>query len=185
MCGILGVFEYGDTRGGVSEPLIVRMRDTLRHRGPDGEGVWISPDRRVGLGHRRLSILDIGGGSQPMIGRGGEVLVFNGEIYNYPRLRRKLEHDGVEFRTTCDTEVILVLYERYGKDCLEHLDGMFAFALWDPKTEELFFARDRVGEKPFHWAQANGIMVFGSEIKAILEHPAVTATVNEAQVGPY
>ena len=185
MCGILGVFEYGNTRGGVSEPLIVRMRDTLHHRGPDGEGVWVSPDRRVGLGHRRLSILDISGGSQPMIGGRGEVLVFNGEIYNYPRLRQMLERDGVEFRTTCDTEVILLLYEKYGKDCLEHLNGMFSFALWDPQREELFFARDRVGEKPFHWADVNGVMVFGSEIKAILEHPSVTAAVNEPQVGPY
>src|SRR5690242_7797008 len=110
MCGIVGVFEYGTATGGVTAPLIERMRETLHHRGPDGEGTWISDDRRVGLGHRRLSILDISGGAQPMLGSRGEVLVFNGEIYNYPRLRSALERDGVAFRTTCDTEVILHLY---------------------------------------------------------------------------
>src|SRR5205807_4081938 len=152
MCGIAGIYQYGRIDGDVSEQLVTEMRETLRHRGPDGEGTWISEDRRVGLGHRRLSILDISGGAQPMIGNRGEVLVFNGEIYNYPSLRRTLEHDGVSFRTNCDTEVILHLYERHGRECLEHLNGMFAFALWDPVERRLFFARDRVGEKPFYWA---------------------------------
>jgi asparagine synthase (glutamine-hydrolysing) len=185
MCGIVGVFEYGKNAPSVSERVIDDMRETLHHRGPDGAGTWISPDRRVGFGHRRLSILDISGGSQPMIGERGEVLVFNGEIYNYPRLRRELEADGVAFRTTCDTEVILHLYEKYGRDCLQHLNGMFAFALWDPRTEEVFFARDRIGEKPLHWADVNGTLIFGSEIKALLEHPLITPEVNESQVGTY
>ena len=185
MCGIVGVFDYRNSRGAVREEQIVRMRETLHHRGPDAEGVWISEDGRVGLGHRRLSIVDISGGAQPMIGDRGEVLVFNGEIYDYPRLRRTLEQEGVTFRTNCDTEVILALYAKYGKACIEHLTGMFAFALWDPNTEELFFARDRVGEKPFHWADVDGVMIFGSEIKAVLAHPLVTPAVNESQVGPY
>jgi asparagine synthase (glutamine-hydrolysing) len=185
MCGIVGVFDYRNSRGGVREEQITRMRETLHHRGPDAEGVWISEDGRVGLGHRRLSIVDISGGAQPMIGDRGEVLVFNGEIYNYPRLRGALERDGVTFRTNCDTEVILALYAKYGKACIDHLNGMFAFALWDPNSEELFFARDRVGEKPFHWADVDGVMIFGSEIKAVLAHPSVTPAVNESQVGPY
>ncbi len=185
MCGIVGVFEYGQMTGGVDARLIERMRETLHHRGPDGEGTWISPDARVGLGHRRLSILDLAGGAQPMLGAAGDVLVFNGEIYNYPALRSELERDGVAFQTTCDTEVILHLYARHGRACVEHLNGMFAFALWDPQRQELFFARDRVGEKPFHWADVNGTIVFGSEIKAILEHPRVVPSVNEAQVGPF
>jgi asparagine synthase (glutamine-hydrolysing) len=185
MCGIVGVFDYRNSRDAVREEQIIRMRETLYHRGPDAEGVWISEDGRVGLGHRRLSIVDISGGAQPMIGDRGEVLVFNGEIYDYPRLRRTLEREGVTFRTNCDTEVILALYAKYGKACIEHLSGMFAFALWDPNTEELFFARDRVGEKPFHWADVDGVMIFGSEIKAVLAHPLVTPAVNESQVGPY
>ena len=185
MCGIVGIFQYGRSDGDVTEQLVNQLRETLRHRGPDGEGTWLSEDRRVGLGHRRLSILDISGGAQPMIGNRGEVLVFNGEIYNYPSLRESLEHEGVRFRTSCDTEVILHLYERYGRGCLEHLGGMFAFALWDPRTRELFFARDRVGEKPFYWADIGGTMIFGSEIKALLAHPLVKPQVNERQIGPF
>jgi asparagine synthase (glutamine-hydrolysing) len=134
---------------------------------------------------RRLSILDLSNGHQPMFGSGGEVLVFNGEIYNYPRLREQLENDGVQFKTTCDTEVILKLYERHGTGCLEHLVGMFSIALWDPREERLLLARDRVGEKPLYWADVNGTIVFGSEIKALLEHPLVTPAVNEAAIGPY
>jgi asparagine synthase (glutamine-hydrolysing) len=185
MCGIAGVFEYATARGGVSTRVIERMRDTLEHRGPDASGLWISDDRRVGLGHRRLSIVDLEHGAQPMLGAGGEVLVFNGEIYNYPRLRSELTGLGHVFRTNCDTEVILHLYARYGRACVQRLNGQFAFALWDPAAQELFFARDPIGEKPFHWADVGGTLVFGSEIKALLEHPRVTAAVNERALGPY
>src|SRR5438105_5259391 len=111
MCGITGVFEHGRTVGSVSEQLVVRMRETLHHRGPDGEGLFISEDRKVGLGSRRLAIVDIEGGSQPMFGESGTCLVFNGEIYNYPALRQTLTSAGVHFRTHCDTEVILHLYK--------------------------------------------------------------------------
>ncbi len=185
MCGITGVYEYGRTEGSVSEELLLRMRDTMVHRGPDGEGLHISHDARVGLGHRRLAIVDVHNGAQPMLGERGRMLVFNGEIYNYPRLRRELEAQGVRFATRCDTEVILHLYARHGESCVDHLNGMFAFALWDPEREQLFFARDRVGEKPLYWADVDGRFVFGSEIKALLAHPAITARVNETALGAY
>src|SRR6266487_1069826 len=115
MCGIVGVYDYGRTEGRVDEQLVVRMREKLRHRGPDDAGLWIGGDRRIGLGMQRLAIVDLAGGAQPMFGEHGEVLVFNGEIYNYPSLRSQLLRDGVRFRTSCDTEVILHLYARYGR----------------------------------------------------------------------
>lgn len=184
MCGITGVFEFGSSQE-VSADLIVRMRDTLGHRGPDGTGYWVSADRQVGLGHTRLAILDLDGGAQPMAGPGETMLVFNGEIYNYPQLRRDLEADGVQFDTRCDTEAILHLYARYGRDCVAHLNGMFAFALWDHRSGELFFARDRVGEKPLYFADLGGTFIFGSEIKALLQHPRLTPAVNEAALEAY
>ncbi len=173
MCGFAGVFEYGTAEGAVSHEVVVRMRETLAHRGPDGEGIFLSGDRRVGLGHRRLAVVDVAGGAQPMFGRDGECLVYNGEIYNYRRLRRSLESEGVRFQTNCDTEVVLHLYQRDGTECLRSLVGMFAFALWDSKRERLFLARDRIGEKPIYICDRAGRVVFGSEIKALLEHPAV------------
>jgi asparagine synthase (glutamine-hydrolysing) len=185
MCGIVGVFEFGHTSGRVTEELVVRMRETIRHRGPDGEGIFVSPDQRLGLGHRRLSIIDLEHGAQPMFGQGGTCLVFNGEIYNYPALRDRLIADGVKFRTDCDTEVILHLYERYGEDCVRHLTGMFAFAIWDPRRDEVLLARDPIGEKPLYWAQRHGTLVFASEIKALLEHPAIDREVNTDALGPY
>jgi asparagine synthase (glutamine-hydrolysing) len=185
MCGIAGIVEYGRAAGGVTDKLLLAMRETLVHRGPDDAGMWISRDRRVGLAHRRLSIVDLAHGGQPMFGEAGECLIFNGEIYNYPELRQQLERQGTTFRTTCDTEVILKLYQRDGLDCLESLNGMFAFALWDPRLERLLFARDRVGEKPFYWADVDGRFIFASEIKALLEHPAVTPTVNEGVLPGY
>ena len=185
MCGIAGLFEYGHTSGSVSTELVVRMRETLRHRGPDGEGVYVTPDRRVGLGHRRLSIIDLDHGAQPMFGNEGTCLVFNGEIYNYPELRERLTAEGVRFRTHCDTEVILHLYERHGDACVEHLTGMFAFVIWDERRGRLFFARDPIGEKPLYWTTRNGTFIFASEIKALLEHPSVEREVNRRMLGPY
>jgi asparagine synthase (glutamine-hydrolysing) len=185
VCGIVGIYEYARRAGGVSDGLVQVMRDTLLHRGPDGAGSYVSPDRRVGLGHRRLAIVDPAGGAQPMFGARGECLVFNGEIYNYARLRRELERDGVHFRTTCDTEVILHLYARYGEQCVDHLNGMFAFALWDRHRGKLLMARDRLGEKPLYWADVDGVLVLGSEIKALLAHPLVGRAVNEAAIPSY
>jgi asparagine synthase (glutamine-hydrolysing) len=185
MCGIVGVFEHGRSRGGVTPELLVRMRETLHHRGPDGEGLFVTEDRRLGFGHRRLSIVDLAGGAQPMFDAGGACLVFNGEIYNYPALRRELEAEGVRFETHCDTEVILHLYRRHGDRCVEHMTGMFAFALWDPDRDAVLFARDPIGEKPLYWTDRDGVFVFGSEIKAILEHPSAPRAVNEDAIGPY
>ena len=185
MCGIAGVYEFGRARGSVTPQLVVRMRDTLHHRGPDDAGSYVSPDERVGLGSRRLAIVDIAGGAQPMFGRNGEALVFNGEIYNYPALRRELEEEGVRFATHCDTEVVLRLYELHGPDCVDFLNGMFAFALWEPDRERMFFARDRLGEKPFYWTQADGRFIFASEIKALLEHPAMDARVRVDAIPEY
>ena len=185
MCGIAGIFEYGLGRGTVAEDVLCAMRDTLEHRGPDGEGLFVGDDRRLGFAHRRLSIVDLAHGAQPMHGPGGLVLVFNGEIYNYPSLRPQLEADGVVFETHCDTEVILHLYRRYGVSCVDHMDGMFAFALWDPQRRHVFVARDRVGEKPLYWTTRNGRFVFGSEIKAILAHPSVPREVNRRAIPGY
>ena len=120
-----------------------------------------------------------------MVHDDGYVIVFNGEIYNYPQLRQSLERRGVRFRTRCDTEAILHLYALYGRDCVQHLNGMFAFALWDPHDEVLFFARDRVGEKPIYLTRLGGSFVFASEIKALLEHPALVREVNEAVLDAY
>ena len=185
MCGIAGIFEYGRSQGSVSEATLLHMRETLHHRGPDGAGLYISPDRRVGLGVRRLAIIDLAGGEQPMFGRNGETLVFNGEIYNYPALRRALEERGVAFGTDCDTEIIVRLYELYGERCVDHLNGMFAFAVWDPARERLFFARDRVGEKPLYWTQTDGRLLFASEIKALLAHPLVEPAVEADAIPEY
>jgi asparagine synthase (glutamine-hydrolysing) len=185
MCGIVGLFEYGRTRGGVSEDVLTRMRDTLSHRGPDGEGLYITPDERLGFGHRRLSIVDLEHGAQPMFDENGTCLVFNGEIYNYPDLRRELLAQGVTFKTHCDSEVILHLYRMYGEACVEHMTGMFAFAIWDPQREHVLVARDPIGEKPLYWAARHGVFVFSSEIKALLEHPSVDREVNRDAIGPY
>ena len=185
MCGLTGVFEHGLGEGGVDPAVIARMRDTLVHRGPDGEGLFVSSDRRVGLGHRRLSIVDPAHGAQPMFGAHEECVVFNGEIYNYPALREELVADGARFATDCDTEVLLHLYEREGEAFVERLTGMFTFALWDPRRELLLLARDPVGEKPLYWTDRGGRLIFGSEIKALLAHPAVDAAVNREVLAPY
>jgi asparagine synthase (glutamine-hydrolysing) len=185
MCGFAGVFEYATAEGSVSERLITSMRESLAHRGPDGAGLFLSDDRRVGLGHRRLAIVDIANGAQPMFGSNGECLVFNGEIYNYARLRAELEDGGARFATNCDTEVILHMYARDGVECVRSMSGMFAFALWDPAMKRIFLARDRVGEKPLYFCDRGGRLVFGSEIKALLEHPSVNAEIDPHALDAY
>ena len=143
------------------------MNELLRHRGPDGEGVWEHPDGRVGFGHRRLSIIDLDHGAQPMHDSVSKnVIVQNGEIYNYVELREELGVD--QFKTTSDTEAILAGYRHWGRDCVNHLRGMFAFALWDEKQQELFCARDRFGIKPFYYAVIEGTFYFASEVKALV-----------------
>lgn len=153
------------------------MRDTMIHRGPDDGGVWISPNGRAGLGHRRLSIVDVShSGHQPMSNEDASVWVaFNGEIYNHLELRTELEARGHKYRSRCDTETIVHLYEQEGERCVERLDGMFALAVWDERRRELFLARDRLGKKPLYWTRTPAGMAFASEIKALLRHPSVTA----------
>lgn len=170
MCGIVGIVR--SDRSDVDQALLGRMCDAIRHRGPDDDGFYVNGP--VGLGMRRLSIIDVQGGHQPIHNQDRTAwIVFNGEIYNYRELREKLEKLGHTFYTNSDTEAIVHAYDRYGADCPKHLRGMFAFAIWDERTEELFVARDRVGKKPLLYAQVNGQFVFGSEFAALLLHPAI------------
>jgi len=170
MCGIVGV---AGARPVASPDRLVAMRDVLRHRGPDDEGVWWSPDRRVGLGHRRLAILDLTPtGHQPMADPSGRLrITYNGELYNHEDLRHELAGKGHAFRGTSDTEVVLAAWVEWGPDCLGRFDGMFAFALHDAGAGRLFLARDRVGEKPLFYRHADGQLVFASELKALLADP--------------
>src|SRR5437867_7914677 len=159
MCGIAGIVNLkGDT---VPLDVLKRMTDVIAHRGPDGEGHWASGC--AGLGHRRLAIIDLSpAGKQPMTNETGDVLItFNGEIYNFPELRKQLEALGHRFHSRTDTEVIVHGYEQWGAECVMHLNGMFAFAIWDVRRQELFLARDRFGVKPLYYAVQGGAFVFG------------------------
>ena len=171
MCGICGIVG----REPIDRDALARMTAVLRHRGPDDEGFHVEerPDGvAVGLGFRRLSIIDLVTGNQPIGNEDGSIqLVFNGEIYNYPELRAELESRGHRFATNADTEVIVHLYEERGARCVDRLNGMFAIALWDANQGELVLARDRFGKKPLYYADLGGSLLFGSELKALLEHP--------------
>jgi asparagine synthase (glutamine-hydrolysing) len=171
MCGICGKFAFG-SGAAVSPALVETMADTIAHRGPDDVGYYVSGP--VGLGFRRLSIIDLKSGHQPISNEDGSVwIVFNGEIYNYQELREFLIAKGHIFKTRTDTEVIVHLYEELGQACLEKLRGMFGFAIWDANSRSLFLARDRVGIKPLYYCLTDESLVFGSEIKAILADPSV------------
>ena len=166
MCGIAGIVRF-DPREVVEEARLKRMRDVLRHRGPDGEGLWV--EGPVGLAHRRLAIVDVAGGQQPMSGEENRVwITYNGEIYNHAALRPHLEAKGHRYRTRSDTETILHLYEEEADRCVESLQGMFAFALWDRLGQRLLLARDRLGIKPLYYRVTDRELLFASEIKAIL-----------------
>jgi asparagine synthase (glutamine-hydrolysing) len=171
MCGICGKFVFGaDER--VSPELVKRMADTIHHRGPDDEGYYVSGP--IGLGFRRLSIIDLQSGHQPLSNEDGSIwIVFNGEIYNYQELRALLLGKGHILKTQTDTEVIVHLYEEFGPDCLRWLRGMFAFAIWDGNTRTLLLARDRVGIKPLYYSLSNSALIFASEIKAIVADPSI------------
>src|SRR5690349_3211868 len=180
MCGICGKVMF-DASASVSPALIKGMADTIVHRGPDDEGFYVSG--QVGLGFRRLSIIDLSGGHQPLCNEDGTVwIVFNGEIYNYRELRKFLRAKGHVFKTQSDTEVIVHLYEELGETCAERLRGMFAFAIWDARRKSLFLARDRVGIKPLYYSMSNTSLIFASEIKAILGDPAMRAEVRPAMI---
>ena len=173
MCGIAGVLRLS-TDMPVDAVVLARMTGALVHRGPDDEGLFVSPARACGLGARRLSIIDLAGGHQPICNEAGDVwVVQNGEIYNYKPLRAELEACGHVFRSESDTEVIAHAYEQWGAACVERLWGMFALAVWDEPRQRLLLARDRLGKKPLFLAQVNGLLLFASEIKALLRHPAL------------
>ncbi len=170
MCGLVGIFH---SRGGqeVDRALLARMTDSLAHRGPDGDGLHVGPG--IGLGHRRLAIIDLAGGAQPLFNEDGSVaVVFNGEIYNFGQLAAELKRAGHVFRTHSDTEVVVHAWEQWGEACVERFRGMFAIALWDARRETLFLARDRLGKKPLYYAPlADGRVLFGSELKALAVAP--------------
>ena len=180
MCGICGKLNF-DRENVVSEGLLKAMADSITHRGPDDEGYYVSG--QIGLGFRRLSIIDLSGGHQPLCNEDGTVwIVFNGEIYNYQELRQLLQSKGHTFRTQTDTEVIVHLYEEYGDACVEKLRGMFGFAIWDQKQRKLLLARDRIGIKPLYYGVTDRSVVFGSEIKAILADPEIKREVQPSIV---
>jgi len=182
MCGIAGIVRSDGAQ--IDRELLTRMNDAIRHRGPDDDGFYFSDG--VGLAMRRLSIIDLKGGHQPIHNSDRTAwIVFNGEIYNYRELRKQLEARGHRFYTDSDTEAIVHAYDEYGTDCPKYLRGMFAFAIWDERAKSLFLARDRVGKKPLLYAQLNGQLIFGSEFMALLQHPDVSRDVNYEAIHHY
>jgi len=182
MCGIVGIVR-NDGKS-IDEELLTRMNNAIRHRGPDDDGFYVNGS--VGLGMRRLAIIDLKGGAQPIHNHDrSSWIVFNGEIYNYLELREKLEKLGHTFYTNSDTEAIVHAYDQFGADCPKHLRGMFAFAIWNERTQELFLARDRVGKKPLLYAHINGQLIFGSEFSALLLHPDVSRDIQPEALDYY
>ena len=180
MCGINGIALSSRSGRQLNVATLERMRDVIRHRGPDDDGIFVDPNRQVGLGHRRLSIVDVAAGHQPMTNEDGTLhITYNGEIYNHTDYRDSLQAKGHVYTTHCDTETILHLYEEFGEGCVNHLRGMFAFAIWDQRKRELFIARDRLGVKPLYYVHTDdGCLFFGSEIKTLLEAAAARTDLN-------
>jgi asparagine synthase (glutamine-hydrolysing) len=182
VCGIAGIVRSDGAP--VDRELVARMNEAIRHRGPDEDGFYFSGG--VGLAMRRLAIIDLKSGQQPIHNQGRTAwIVFNGEIYNYRELREQLEKLGHEFYTDSDTEAIVHAYDQYGTDCPNYLRGMFAFAIWDERTKSLFLARDRVGKKPLLYAELDGELVFGSEFTALLQHPRISREVDVEAIHHY
>ncbi|MBN2535781.1 MAG: asparagine synthase (glutamine-hydrolyzing) [Spirochaetales bacterium] len=183
MCGICGIYNLEKNRL-VAKNILDSMNRVLSHRGPDDSGMYI--DGCIGFGQRRLSIIDITQGRQPMCNEDNSIWVtYNGEIYNFKEIKNELEKKGHRFRSDCDTEVIVHCYEEYNTDCISQFNGMFAFALWDNKTATLFLARDRMGVKPLYYSIAGGSFIFASEIKAILKHPGVKSEIEPHAIPEY
>jgi asparagine synthase (glutamine-hydrolysing) len=184
MCGFCGIAYVPSSNQTIDAGFLSRMTSTLAHRGPDGDGFWIQ--ETVGLGHRRLAVIDLAGGAQPMTSAEGDLhLVYNGEIYNFLELEEELKRRGCQIRTRCDTEVILHAYRVYGEDCVTKFRGMFSFALWDSRRQRLMLARDRLGKKPLVYAKIPNGIVFGSELKALLEHPHVSREIDAEALDLY
>jgi asparagine synthase (glutamine-hydrolysing) len=183
MCGICGIF-HPDRDRRVSSNVLTEMNQQIVHRGPDDEGLFV--EENVGLGMRRLSIIDVKSGHQPLANEAQNIwIVYNGEIYNHQQLRSDLEARGHRYRTHSDTETVVHLYEEYGRDCVKHLRGMFAFVIWDRPKRRVFAARDRLGIKPFYYRWDGETFLFGSEIKAIIAHPTVSAAFNPGTLSEY
>src|SRR4051794_7633220 len=183
MCGISGIFEFDRSRV-IPAETVHRMNESIRHRGPDDEGIYV--ERGIGMGHRRLSIIDVAGGHQPISNEDGTIWVLlNGEIYNYPSLSQDLQARGHKFRTRSDTEAIVHLYEEYGDDCFRRLRGMFAIAIWDSRRNRLLLARDRVGKKPLYYYANREKAMFASELKAILAAHTCPLQMDEHAVCDY
>ena len=184
MCGIVGIFDMSGP-GAIDRDLLHRMNETQFHRGPDEGGIHVEPG--VGFGHRRLSIIDLSSGQQPLFNEDGSVVVtYNGEIYNFPELMDELKQAGHIFKTHCDTEVIVHAWEQWGESCVERFRGMFAFAVWDRNQKTLFIARDRLGIKPLYYAELeNGQFIFSSELKALYAHPALKRELDAYAVEEY
>ena len=184
MCGIVGIFDLQGQRD-IDAALLARLNQSLRHRGPDEDGLHLEPG--LGLGHRRLSVIDLASGQQPLYNaERSVVIVFNGEIYNYRQLMAELRRFGHQFRTQSDTEVIVHAWEQWGEQCVQRLRGMFAFAIWDRRRHLLFLARDRLGVKPLYYGQASdGTLLFGSELKALMAHPALPRELDPLAVEEY
>lgn len=184
MCGIAGIFHLDD-QGSINQHLLEQMNQAQFHRGPDEGAIWQGPG--IGLGHRRLSIIDISTGQQPLVTEDQQqIIVFNGEIYNFVSLREELIALGETFTTRSDTEVILKAYRIWGPDCVDKLRGMFAFAIWDHSSQELFLARDRLGIKPLFYALVEGReLIFGSELKVLLQHPKLDRQLNDTAIEDY
>jgi len=183
MCGITGIIQPS-SQGPIDEGIVRAMAGSLAHRGPDDKGFYF--DRNAALAHRRLSIIDIASGHQPMSNEDGTIwIVFNGQIYNYLEIRQGLTGKGHRFSTHSDTEVILHLYEEYGEACLDKLNGMFAFLIWDTRKERAFLARDRLGIKPLYYVFDGGRLICASEIKALLHHPDIPARPNWEGIWDY
>ncbi|MCI0564890.1 MAG: asparagine synthase (glutamine-hydrolyzing) [Nitrososphaera sp.] len=184
MCGIVGIYLQNDQYQEDLESTVTRMASCLTHRGPDDQGIYAN--RTVALGHRRLSIIDLATGHQPMFSKDRKkCIVFNGEIYNFAELKAELTAKGYRFATNSDTETIIYAYEEWGKSCVHKLRGMFAFCIWDSEEQRLFLARDRVGKKPLFYAQYAGKFVFASEMKAILIDPGIERSVDDEALAAY
>jgi asparagine synthase (glutamine-hydrolysing) len=184
VCGIVGIFDSRGERP-IDRSLLTRMNDRHSHRGPDGSGLHLGPG--IGLGHRRLSIIDLAAGKQPLYNEDETVsVIYNGEIYNYQALAKELIEAGHTFRTRCDTEVIVHAWEEWGEACVERFRGMFAFAIWDENKKALFLARDRVGIKPLYYAELpSGLVLFGSELKSLLAHPELPREIDPCATEDY
>jgi asparagine synthase (glutamine-hydrolysing) len=182
LCGIAGVFSFGYQAEKIDIRELQRMRGAMLSRGPDNSGQWIHQNQKLGLAHQRLSIVDLSSaGDQPMLSKEhGLVIVFNGEIYNHVELRLELLKKGYQFHSKSDTEVIVAMYSEYGSDCVNHLQGMFAFAIWDEKKQGVFLARDQFGIKPLYYSVGSGVLRFASQVKALLATNAINKTPDSA-----